>query len=356
MKNYLFILGAAAILASCSNSDIVEQQEEVNVPFDGAVSLSASSSISITQTRAVVEKWQDTPIRVWGVDNVGTGWNTATGNLFSPSNYVDGTVATDGKVKLGGENDVYFYPLNSDVNFSFYSCSPIPTNPTLLSSSVVVSYKIAGNTDILWGEAIAENVTSGGTEYPGYNARYFRKEGKTPVLKFKHLLTQLQFFGIGGDEGHTEGGSVWPVSIKNITVKSPDTASLIVAGNNKGSLTASTGDAEIPAYFGDDKYTTNVDLALNTEKDAGTVMLLPSTDGSYTLNVTLAALVNGQEKTQTNEVKITYKNAAGEVAPFEAGKAYKVKLTIYGLRVVEFKEATLEEWKQADQTIDQEVN
>lgn len=63
--NYLFILGAAAILASCSNSDIVEQQEEVNVPFDGAVSLSASSSISITQTRAVVEKWQDTPIRVW---------------------------------------------------------------------------------------------------------------------------------------------------------------------------------------------------------------------------------------------------------------------------------------------------
>ena len=84
-------------------------------------------------------------------------------------------------------------------------------------------------------------------------------------------------------------------------------------------------------------------------------MLLPSTDGTYTLNVTLAALVNGQEKTQTNEVKITYKNAAGKVAPFEAGKAYKVKLTIYGLRVVAL-EATLEEWKQVDESIDQEVN
>ena len=41
--------------------------------------------------------------------------------------------------------------------------------------------------------------------------------------------------------------------------------------------------------------------------------------------------------------------------PFEAGKAYKVKLTIYGLRVVDIN-ATLEEWKDADQTIDQEVN
>lgn len=39
----------------------------------------------------------------------------------------------------------------------------------------------------------------------------------------------------------------------------------------------------------------------------------------------------------------------------KAGKAYKVKLTIYGLRVVDIN-ATLEEWKDADQTIDQEVN
>ena len=197
-KKYLFILGAAAILASCSNNDVVDQKEEVNIPFDGAVSLNAGSNISITQTRAVVSKWQDTPIRVWGLDNAGSGWNTASGNLFSPANYVDGKVATDGKVKLGGDNDVYFYPLNSDVNFSFYACSPIPTNPSLSSNNATVTYEVTGNKDILWGEAIAEDVDSAdGKTYSGYNARYFRKGGVTPELKFKHLLTQLQLFGIG---------------------------------------------------------------------------------------------------------------------------------------------------------------
>lgn len=354
-KKYLFILGAAAILAGCSNNDVVDQQEEVNIPFDGAVSLNAGSNISITQTRAVVSKWQDTPIRVWGLDNAGSGWNTASGNLFSPTNYVDGKVASDGKVKLGGDNDVYFYPLNSDVNFSFYACSPIPTNPSLTSTSAIVTYSIAGNNDILWGEAIATDVTSDGKNYSGYNARYFRKGGTTPELKFKHLLTQLQLFGIGGDEGLTENGKVWPVSIKNITVTSQATASLAIAGINKGILTATGGNSEIPAYFGDNKYTTSVALERNVEKDAGTVMLLPATSGTYVLNVTLAATVNGQERTQTNEVTITYKNAQDQISPFEAGKAYKVKLTIYGLRVVDL-EATLEDWKDADQTIDQEVN
>lgn len=354
-KKYLFILGAAAIMASCSNNEVVDQKEDVNIPFDGKIEMSASSNISITQSRAVVNRWNNTPIRVWGLDQSGTGWNTANGNLFYP-NYVDGTVNSEGKVQLGADGDVFFYPLNSDVNYSFYSCSPLPSNPTLTSNSAIVTYDIKGNTDILWGEAIAEDVINGGVTYSGYNARYFRKGGTTPVLKFKHLLTQLQLFGVGGDEGYTEGNTVWPVSIKNITVKSSEKASLVVAGNNKGVLNA-TGNAnsEIPACFGDDKYSSNVDLTVNQEKNAGTVMLLPSTDGSYILNVTLAANVNGVEKTQTNEVKITYKDKEGNVAPFEAGKAYKVRLTIYGLRVV-FLNAVLEPWKDADVTIDQEVN
>lgn len=356
-KKYLFILGAAAIMASCSNNEVVDQKEDVNIPFDGKIEMSASSNISIVQSRAVVNKWNNTPIRVWGLDKNGTGWNTANGNLFSPSNYVDGIVNSEGKVQLGAANDVFFYPLNSDVNFSFYSCSPLPTSPSLSSNSATVTYDITGNKDILWGEAIAEDVTAGGVTYSGYNARYFRKGGTTPVLKFKHLLTQLQLWGVGGDEGYTEENTVWPVSIKNITVNSSARASLVVAGNNKGVLNAtSSAISEIPACFGDENYTENVALTVDQETNAGTVMLLPSADGSYVLNVTLAAIVNGVEKTQTNEVKITYKDKDGNVAPFEPGKAYKVKLTIYGLRVV-FLDAELEPWTDKDViTIDQEVN
>lgn len=353
-KKYLFILGAAAMMASCSNNEVVDQKEDVNIPFDGKIEMSASSNISITQSRAVVNRWNNTPIRVWGLDKSGTGWNTANGNLFS--NYVDGIINNpDGKVQLGAAGDVYFYPLNSNVNFSFYSCSPIPTSPSLSSNTATVTYDITGNKDVLWGEAIAEDISDGKATYSGYNARYFRKGGATPVLKFKHLLTQLQLKGIGGNEGHTENSTVWPVSIKNITVNSSASASLMVAGANKGTLVPSnTTISEIPVYFGDEPYITNVNITEGTEIDAGTVMILP-TDGSYTLNVTLAAMVNNVEKTQTNEVTITYRNAEGEAVPFEPGKAYKVKLTIYGLRVVAL-DATLEPWQDADFTIDQEVN
>lgn len=342
------------MMASCSNNEVVDQKEDVNIPFDGKVELSASSNISITQSRAVVNRWNNTPIRVWGLDKNGTGWNTANGNLFSPSNYVDGTVNSEGKVQLGAEGDVFFYPLNSDVNFSFYSCSPIPTSPSLSSNSATVTYDITGNKDILWGEAIAEDVTVANVIYSGYNARYFRKGGTTPTLKFKHLLTQLQLKGIGGNEGHTENGTVWPVSIKDIKVVSPASASMIVAGNGKGTLAASAADTDIPVYFGDDPYSTKINIEEGVVKDAGTVMILP-TAGSYILKVTLAAMVNGVEKTQTNDVTITYKDKDGNEAPFEAGKAYKVKLTIYGLRVVVL-DAELEPWKDADVTIDQEVN
>lgn len=50
--------------------------------------------------------------------------------------------------------------MNSDVNFSFYACSPIPTNPSLSSNNATVTYEVTGNKDILWGEAIAEDVDS----------------------------------------------------------------------------------------------------------------------------------------------------------------------------------------------------
>lgn len=354
-KKYLFILGAAAMMASCSNNEVVDQKEDVNIPFDGKIEMSASSNISITQSRAVVNKWNNTPIRVWGLDKNGTGWNTANGNLFSPSNYVNGTVDSEGKVQLGAEGDVFFYPLNSDVNFSFYSCSPLPNSPSLSSNSATVTYDITGNTDILWGEAIAEDVIAGGVTYSGYNARYFRKGGTTPTLKFKHLLTQLQLKGIGGSEGYTENGTVWPVSIKDIKVVSPAKASMIVAGSGKGTLAASAADTDIPVYFGDDPYSTKINIEEGVEKDAGTVMILP-TAGSYTLKVTLAAMVNGVEKTQENDVTITYKGKDGNEAPFEEGKAYKVRLTIYGLRLVTFDPPILEPWQDADVTIDQEVN
>ena len=40
----------------------------------------------------------------------------------------------------------------------------------------------------------------------------------------------------------------------------------LLQGANKGTLTATGIVSEIPAYFGDNKYTTNVDLETKVEK------------------------------------------------------------------------------------------
>lgn len=364
-KNLLYILGASIIMASCSNDEVVEQQPEVNVPkSEVPVTLSAESNIAIEQTRAVVDKWVDTPIYVWGLDKAeGADWSTATSNLFSPASYVQGvvtnTTGNNGTVKLGGDNDVYFYPLSSDVNFSFYACSPEPSNPpSTLNNSVLASYEITGNKDILWGEAVAANVPNGGVNYSGYNARYFRKGGVKPVLNFEHKLTQLIFKGIKGKDETAAAGDVTDVQIKNITVTSNRWSSLTIAGVKKGTLVASnTEKAEIPAFFGDNNYAAHGNVILTSEGvPAGITMLLPSAEGTYDVNITLDAIINGAPKTlPAQKVPITFKDKETDaILPFKAGEAYNVNLTIYGLRVVSL-DATLTDWVDGG-TIDQEVN
>ena len=50
-KNLLFVLGTAAILASCSNDETTNSREVIVPKSDVAVSLGAESNIAIEQTR-----------------------------------------------------------------------------------------------------------------------------------------------------------------------------------------------------------------------------------------------------------------------------------------------------------------
>ena len=93
-------------MASCSNDETTNSREVIVPKSDVAVSLGAESNIAIEQTRAVVDKWAETPIYVWGLDKAeGADWTTTTSNLFSPASYVPGIVTNttdnNGTVKLG---------------------------------------------------------------------------------------------------------------------------------------------------------------------------------------------------------------------------------------------------------------
>lgn len=359
-KNLLFILGAAAIMASCSNNEFVDQQQpEVNVPESDVEVAIGAQSVTVTQTRAALDAWDNTPIYVWGLAKNSDNWTNATSKLFS-TGHVKGTVSSGGDVKLGeNPNDVYFYPLNSNVNFSFYACSPEPaTAPTIQANRVVASYQIQGNNDILWGGAEAEDIQNAedGKNYSGYNARYFRKGGIKPTLKFDHKLTRLNFKAKKGIE--KDDSSIIPVRIENITITANNNATMTVAGTNAGSLTAVGAATELPVFFGDDTYEKRGALELAddfSESAAGTVMVLPTT-GSYTITVSMSAMVGGQKVTpEPSSFEISYTDKAGNTS-FDAGKAYTIRLTVYGLREVEFEKAILTPWDTDTEIIDQEVN
>lgn len=349
-KNYLFILGAAAMLAGCSNSEVIEQQGEPGVEnSEVAISLDAMTNIKVDQTRAALDGWNNTPIRVWGLDKDGGNWTDATAKLFAGRGYADGTVAKGGAVTLDKQ---YFYPMNNAINFSFYACAPNPGTPTVQASKVIVPFSINGNNDILWAEAHAVDKTVGDKTYAGYNARYLRNNGAKPQLTFNHLLTRLNFQAKKGVESDSE--SVLPVKIKNITITASANATMIVAGEGKGTLTEVAGTtAELPVFFGDDTYATQGALNLKNDlslSEAGTVMVLPRA-GAYQVTVELAA--DGI----TDPIPAsTFEIAAESADGFLAGKAYTINLTVYGLREVKFDNAILTPWDKVTDIIDTEVN
>ena len=338
------------MLASCSNSEVMEQQGEPVVEnSDVAISLDVTTNIKVDQTRAALDGWNNTPIRVWGLDKDGGNWTDATAKLFTGRGYAEGTVANGGAVTLDKQ---YFYPMNNAVNFSFYACAPNPGTPTVQANKVTVPFSINGNNDILWAEAHAEDITVDGKTYAGYNARYLRNSGAKPKLTFNHLLTRLNFKAKKGVESDSE--SVLPVKIKNITITASANAIMTVAGDGKGALAEVVGTtAELPVFFGDDTYATKGALSLKDDLSldtAGTVMVLPKA-GAYQVTVELAA--DGiTDPIPTSTFEIAAEGAEG----FLAGKAYTINLTVYGLREVKFDNAILTPWDEVKDVIDTEVN
>lgn len=361
-KNFWFIMAAAAVFAACSNGDnfdeikggdntpsVPVEDSEIEVVFGKAT----TATVEQANTRAALaESWNNERIAIWGVDRSDAAqWNSATSHIFKQTGPVTATVAPGGEVNF--ENGPYFYPMSSNVNYSFYSCYPVTNNTQVSSRSITCSYSIDGKTDIMWGDAVCPDGEGlDGTVYSGFNALYFRKAigAQTPNLQFKHCLSRLNFVVTKGRDG---GGKTVPVAVKDIKVMAvPISASLKVVGADAGVLTEGVQTGELLLYKGDTPaFTDLVTPELNNETAVGTVLLMPSKSKTYQLSVTLEALDDqGQPtgNTDTGTVTITSNE------DFAANTKYKVILTVYGLQVVDIK-ARMAKWLEGDD-IYQEVN
>lgn len=365
-KNLLFIMAVTAVFAGCSNGDDFDGKEGGNVTpvtpveksdVEVVFGTATTAKVVQSQTRAALGgSWNNEQIAIWGVDRAaGAAWNTTAAHLFGQTSPVTATVAAGGSVTFN--DGPYYYPMSSDISYSFYSCYPSPANNQVSSNptSIACSYVITGKEDVMWGKAEGKDTLYLGNTYSGFNAMYFRKVEDAPVpnLQFQHCLTRLNFKALTG----TGFGETTPVAIKNIKVLNvPTGVRLAVAGDGAGVLTTTGLTGDMSLYNGDTAIGSDLIIPVTStdKKDAtslGTVLLMPSETGSYNLSVTLVG-VDGEGKAITQDITgpVTITSKDG----FKAGTQYNVILTAYGLQIVKV-EATMGVWGTGDD-ITQEIN
>lgn len=113
----------------------------------------------------------------------------------------DGEICMD-FVGPAGEQASYYYPIETEDNYSFYAyhstalgTSTPPEPITVDGKSILVDVPVAVFDDILWGAAEAQVYTdeNSGVRYDGFNSRYIRNVGVNPSIEFQHPASCLSF-------------------------------------------------------------------------------------------------------------------------------------------------------------------
>lgn len=213
-KNFLFVMAAAAMLASCSkdaavsepagtgNENGVVDPTNPNSPVKivlGASNVDASVEVDKKASRAPITSatWVGTEVGIYGLAKdaaFNAGWQT-TDNSIVLDNVV-GTIAEAEAVTLTG--GPYYYPADNNVHYTFYGYHPYQAGALEgQSTTVTKTFAINGTQDIMWGKASVDEPVTGTADdgpYDGYNAQFFRKTtGQKATIKFEHKLTQLNF-------------------------------------------------------------------------------------------------------------------------------------------------------------------
>ena len=273
-------------------------------------------------------------------------------------NTEDGTVTN----LAWADNTKHYYPTGNWHKYAFYGYYPKQTTGIeYTTDQIQVNFKdLDGTKDIIYGSAKKAD------DY-AYSAYWFRQEGHendVPSVDFKHKLVRLTFaIKPGTDKEAAKTMGVTKVEV----VKVPTTATLIVADKettaNEGTLVCdwnnnlqdialkTTADAVLDTEFteyGSDN-TEKAIWVTDDEKSIGEGILVPVPD--YDTN-----------SDYRYQIKVTLKDKSGTVfepeypmdlvtsANLEAGKSYKVTMTINGPKEITLN-ATLSKWVEDNTNI-----
>lgn len=386
-KNFLFVMAAAAMLASCSKDAAVSEpagngnENGVVDPTDPnspvLVRLGAGGlGVDVTPTRGVVDSWNNTVVGIYALakDADFTEWQAGDGSILLENEKGTITGNPDGSVTKEAINIAEkYYPGSNDIHYTFYGYYPYAgadaddtTPPAKANGKVTKTFTINGSQDIMWGQAVATKINNkdGGEQLDGYNALYFRKgqDAATPDIAFEHKLTQLNFKIKKAGEFSTAGPDK-QLSVTKIEINTFPSLDLTIAdkaGTDNGNIVptdAIGGAADIPVIKNDAGDAADAVVVDNIGVDPGfaafgtnmMVYTAGAAQTTYSAKVYLKMGADGEEVSSPITIKL-----AGDAA-FEAGKSYDVNIAVNSMMQVKV-EATLATWQPGGSAEDIEIN
>lgn len=283
MKNSLFLLGAAAVVAlsSCSQSEVMEVAENRAIGFDAFVG--KSTRVTDDVTLANLKSFEL------------YGWRTDT----------DGDKQIFNQQEIKNDNGVCTYsPLQyweANYKYNFEAIAPAADGTKVAfaanKTGGTITFVNDGETDLIYAKA--EEKTTGETisETPG-----------AVSLTFKHLLSRVKFTFTNGFPSNAAA----KITVSDVKIS-----------NTYASATITPATGEWGTYENANKEITfkseNVaDVVATASEETEHMYLIPHTSPSYTLSFNVTLDQNGATTKYSHETTITTAMAKGNSYNFTA--------------------------------------
>lgn len=281
----------------------------------------------------------------------------------------------------GNAGAVYYYPMDSYYNYTFYGYYPYQKDVTIEGNTAKVAIEIDGSHDIIWSKKAALEIKStqlfeNTVDLKGYNANYIRKIKRhneivkekgmdnyfsyVPNLEFNHLLTQLKFYITVADNQSEEDKNatynnlrVSDIKLKNVnTTATLDITAGTLAWSNPKDIDMYIAGVWMHPSMVRDQTAWETDETykfrpMTADLEAAGVAMVEPNATSYTVALTI------EDKNSTNgngqqNVEVTVQLGDGQT--FEAGKYYDVKIALYAMQKVDV-DATLNAWQEGSEIV-----
>lgn len=387
MKKIYPLLAFAAILsvAGCKKADVSVQtpDDETDDRVPVLFSLGQPSYDVSVKSVGGVDAWDGHELYIFGYPTDAADFtegnaliynvSATTTDLADPDDNGYGTsqpLTVEHTVGTGSEP---FYYSADNITYDFYGYhiddaagdTPDPlvitaagaqSDGTELAEGVYIPFTINGAQDLMTATAdktadIGKASPAGSvSESQAYSA-YAARRNVQPNLLFQHRLTRFSFEIKSGSLAGND------VNVESVSLLSPVKGYLCVVGESKP-ITIAADDAPTDLFLmeraDDGTSTALVPVKPNAYTDADTdvtpkkigesIMVIPG-QSEYRLTIQ-TSMEGSQTDVPAQTYTLTPKSVTGgQVTEFEAGKEYKVTITIYGLEEVKVT-ATLVKWEE----------